>query len=631
MAEGKNQQRTKYSLDGNVPKSFPNFLRPFDALCDPEGARIVNTATGEAIVEGVVGPSPSTLFSAIGSLFVWTIFVVSAITFYEAYKKNPPTINEQVLDVKNDFEAPMRDFAVTLALTGYDIYIASQIRQIKAAHGSSMTWKEAEFEAEDQWKLLSEDERNLLTCEQGKCENRTLDYLWPVFRWESISDGFEKKVDVQELLGWEDGLRFGDDCGLSAAYKLKYGRWPVFCFLNSKLPPEKQRKLRGRGYGDPIWRYLDLRIVRCTNMSAAEVEDERGMTNVSVPFPAAWSGTCAPHDDIDALVDTYHGLPVNLWFKLPSDPDWTKSRYDEYAGPPEDNSMVTGWTNHVYQKLSSTSHVECDLYLKHAEAYVNDPQPLKYSLPQVWRWLRSGKEFLHESWFGFDRSECSRSHLNDARFKEYPTLYRWDESGHAMGENRTRFFDITVRMNYKRRRLFVRRQTFLEMLSDIGGNWEPSFFFGWLIVVVINRALMVANACPRSRKEAKDVWAGTCGRGAPGAAPKVAPANAPAPAPAAEPAQAPAAEAAPAPAAEAPAPAPAGEAPLSPAARRWKLLATNWKSLKRRMQSANYFQLLNSAPPEAPAPPPLDPRKFAELLERVEQLEKRLEEQPRRS
>ena len=55
------------------------------------------------------------------------------------------------------------------------------------------------------------------------------------------------------------------------------------------------------------------------------------------------------------------------------------------------------------------------------------------------------------------------------------------------------------------------------------------------------------------------------------------------------------------------------------------------KSLKRQMQSANYFQLLNSAPPKAPAPPPLDPRKFAELLERVEQLEKRLEEQLRSS
>ena len=89
MAEGKNQQRTKYSLDGNVPKSFPNFLRPFDALCDPEGARIVNAATGEAIVEGVVGPSPSTLFSAIGSLFVWVIFVVLAHMIFTAYQTDP--------------------------------------------------------------------------------------------------------------------------------------------------------------------------------------------------------------------------------------------------------------------------------------------------------------------------------------------------------------------------------------------------------------------------------------------------------------------------------------------------------------------------------------------------------------
>ena len=105
---------------------------------------------------------------------------------------------------------------------------------------------------------------------------------------------------------------------------------------------------------------------------------------------------------------------------------------------------------------------------------------------------------------------------------------------------------------------------------------------------------MAASACPRLCEKA--------------VAPKVAPANAPAP---------------------------ATEAPVSPgetpAAKRWKFLAMNWKRLKRQMQSANYFQLLNSAPPEAPAPPPLDPRKFAELLERVEQLEKRLEEQPRRS
>ena len=139
--------------------------------------------------------------------------------------------------------------------------------------------------------------------------------------------------------------------------------------------------------------------------------------------------------------------------------------------------------------------------------------------------------------------------------------------GETQGENRTRFFDISVRMNHKRRKIEVRRQN-IEMLSEIGGSWEPSFFLGWLIVVVINHALKVANACPRSRKEAKDlakaVWAGTCGRGAPGAAPKVAPAKAPAPAPAAAAAQAPAADAAAGAGTSG-----RGPGPLSPAAKRW--------------------------------------------------------------
>ena len=180
-----------------------------------------------------------------------------------------------------------------------------------------MTWKEAEREAKDEWDLLSEDEQNLYTCEKHKCENRTLEYLWPVFRWESISGGYVDKKDVHTLLGPEDGVHFGDKCGLSAAKKLRYGRWPVFCFLNSKLPPEKQRMLRGRDFGDPLWSYLDVRIVRCTNMSDRPVATDPD-TNVSVPFPAAWSGTCAPHGDIDALVDAgTYGLGVNLWFQAP--------------------------------------------------------------------------------------------------------------------------------------------------------------------------------------------------------------------------------------------------------------------------------------------------------------------------
>ena len=139
MAEGKNQQRTKYSLDGNVPKSFPNFLRPFDALCDPEGARIVNTATGEATVAGVVGPSPSTLFSAIGSLFIWVIFIGWALMIIDAYQRDPPIIYEKTLDTPKDFTEPHPDFAVVIQLAPRDFYVASRLRQIKAAHGSSKT------------------------------------------------------------------------------------------------------------------------------------------------------------------------------------------------------------------------------------------------------------------------------------------------------------------------------------------------------------------------------------------------------------------------------------------------------------------------------------------------------------
>ena len=326
--------------------------------------------------------------------------------------------------------------------------------------------------------------------------------------------------------------------------------------------------------------------------------------NVSAPFP--WSGTCRPHDDINALVDWGDGLPLNMFFKLPSEPDWSESRWDKPRPPmrpPEENGMVGQWTYHVYEKMSSSSAMYCKLYLKHTEAMIN--LPLSFGIDTLRRKVFSlGRKFKEKEldkphrWFDFDRTECQREYIDDARFAEYGSLYRWDYTGHVDGENRTRFFDSSVRMNHKRRILDVRRQNLREMLSEISGSWEISLFIGWLIVVVINRALKAANACPRSRKEA--------------VAPKVAPANAPAPA-----------------ANAAAAPAPAAEAPASPgetpAAKRWKFLAMNWKSLKRHMQSANYFQLLNSAPPEAPAPPPLDPRKFAELLERVRKLEEQVQ------
>ena len=596
MAEGM-KKRTKYSLHRNIPVEIP---AGFDQLCDPEGAQIINAA-GEPTVDGVVGPSPSTLFSAVGSFCALGWFAAFMIMIGVAFEKDPPTINQMSLDVDRDFSAPFPDFAVTFSITPRHFYVANQIRQIKAAHGSSKTWIEAEFEARDQWKLLSEDEQNVYACEKHKCESRTLEYLWPVFRWESISDGYVEKTDVHTLLGPEDGLHFGDDCGLSASYNAaRDGRWPVFCFLNSKLPPEKQRRLRGRDYGDPIWSFLDLRIVRCTNMSAAEVEREKGYTNVSMPFPEAWSGNCAPHGDIDALLDYEYGLPVNMFFNLSSEPDWTKSRWDEPdvpMRPPEENGMVGPWTFHVFEKMSSSSAMQCRLYLKHTEAMINWPLSLGFEtlrkLLSLGRAFKEKEDYDPYRWFEYDRTECQREYIDDARFEEMGSLYRWDLSGHVMGENRTRFFDIDVRMHNKRRSLLVRRQNRREMLSEISGSWEISLGLGWLVVVVINHALKAASACPRSREEAKAVWTQAYGRGAP----KVATADA-APAPA--------------PATEVPAPVVEAAAPAAEASVR-NLLSVRSRSSSRLVV------------PESPAPP-LDPRKFAELMERVKELAERVEE-----
>ena len=91
------KQRTKYSLHRNIPVEIP---AGFDHLCDPEGAQIVD-ANGEAIVKGVVGPSPSTLFSAIGSFFAWAGFFCFAAMIIWAYGIDPPTINQMSLDTES--------------------------------------------------------------------------------------------------------------------------------------------------------------------------------------------------------------------------------------------------------------------------------------------------------------------------------------------------------------------------------------------------------------------------------------------------------------------------------------------------------------------------------------------------
>ena len=147
MAEGKEKKYTKYSLEGHLPKSFPTFWDFLRGHRGATGARIVDAATGEATIDGVVGESPSTLFSYVGSFFLWVFFFLFAWNISKAYKRDPPTVNELTMDTPKDFYAPLPDFALTLSLQPRDFYIANQIRQIKATHGSSMTWKEAGFRA----------------------------------------------------------------------------------------------------------------------------------------------------------------------------------------------------------------------------------------------------------------------------------------------------------------------------------------------------------------------------------------------------------------------------------------------------------------------------------------------------
>ena len=95
-------KRTKYDLEKMPAPLFPP---SFDKLSDATGARIVDAATGEATVEGVVGPSSPTLFSAAGTLFVFVIFITWGIMIIVAYYTHLPTINEQTVDVGADFAA----------------------------------------------------------------------------------------------------------------------------------------------------------------------------------------------------------------------------------------------------------------------------------------------------------------------------------------------------------------------------------------------------------------------------------------------------------------------------------------------------------------------------------------------
>ena len=210
-----------YDLDDKPPGWVPTW---FDQMSEPNGvqtnamlARIswrTAAAAGDRPTIHAEEETPiavketergSTRFTAIGSLFAWSILVVFAASILKAFATDAPSINEQSLDVKPEFVEPFPDFAVAINIAN---------------------WTEAQ----------------------------TLEYLWPMFKWESIRGGFENRIDQETLLDEDDGLRFGDACALKAGYSWKEnGRWPVFCFLNSQLPPKKQYMLRGRAFGDPFW------------------------------------------------------------------------------------------------------------------------------------------------------------------------------------------------------------------------------------------------------------------------------------------------------------------------------------------------------------------------------------------
>lgn len=135
-----------------------------------------------------------------------------------------------------------------------------------------------------------------------------------------------------------DEVKFGSDCDLEAGYipnsaGIDQGSatWPVFCVRNSK------EKLQGR-FGDPAWRYLQIRLHRC---NATDVTNSHMGGALTAPLQKAWNdngkgnGTCASQDAIDAMGST----GVNVWFRFPTE-DWKKSGR---LLSPKHGGMLNGW------------------------------------------------------------------------------------------------------------------------------------------------------------------------------------------------------------------------------------------------------------------------------------------------
>ena len=151
------------------------------------------------------------------------------------------------------------------------------------------------------------------------------------------------------------------------------------------------------------------------------------------------------------------------------------------------------------------------LYLKHTEAHVNRPRSFRH----LSLWLKflslagvQGDLITTHVVVRLRPLGVLRSHADDARFEEYGRCTDgsiWARDGR--GENRTRFFDISVRMNHKRRKIEVRRQNILEMLSEISGSWEPpSSSAGWSSSSSTTRSRPRTPARDRAKKRK------TCGQ-----------------------------------------------------------------------------------------------------------------------
>ena len=167
-----------------------------------------------------------------------------------------------------------------------------------------MTWKEAEFEAEISG-TPSEDERNLLTCEQGKWK---IDPGLPVSASGGSPPAAAWKKRTPALLGREYGLR----SGTTAAERLQAQIRP----LARLLLPQQQASAgeaespRAR-FGDPRWNYLDLRIVRCTN-----IPSPWKILSATLAYPSEARREPAPPYPHRRRVRTYTAS-VNLWFWCP--------------------------------------------------------------------------------------------------------------------------------------------------------------------------------------------------------------------------------------------------------------------------------------------------------------------------